>query len=337
MNSRDRVIRAIEFGSPDRVPVQHGVLPAAYFVHGQALVDLLNEFHGDFGHVFAIPDRESMYGPYRAGRHTDEWGCVWENEQDGILGICVGHPLEDWSNWSSYKLPDTMLQQQADNVQRSLEAPVGHEHYVFGFGTNIFERMQWLRGYESLMYDLAASAKEAYILRDALVEWAVANATISAQTDVDGMAYGDDWGTQVALMISPATWREFYKPAYARMLEPGKRAGKHIHFHTDGFTWEIMHDLVEVGVDVLNVQHTIMDIREIAREFGGKTAFRSDLDRQHILPHGTRQQIRDHVKEVIGCLGSYGGGLIGHGEIAPDVPLDNVRAMLEAWRELGTY
>jgi len=337
VNSRERVRRAIEFDGPDRVPVQHGVLPAAFFVHGQALVDLLNEFHRDFGHAFGIPDRESMYGPYRAGRHTDEWGCVWENVQEGIHGICVGHPLEDWSNWSSYKLPDVMPQQHADNVQRGLEAPAGHEHYVFGFGTNIFERMQWLRGYETLMYDLATRAKEAYILRDALVEWAVENARISAQTNVDGMTYSDDWGTQVALIVSPATWREFYKPAYAKMLQPGKSAGKHNHFHTDGFTWEIMHDLVEVGVDVLNVQHTIMDIRAIAREFGGRTAFRSDLDRQHILPHGTRQQIRDHVKEVIDCLGSYGGGLIGHGEIAPDVPLANVRAMLEAWREFGMY
>ncbi|MGB9619641.1 MAG: hypothetical protein ACPL7K_04435, partial [Armatimonadota bacterium] len=147
MKSRERVIKAIEFGNPDRVPLQHGVLPAAYLVHGQALVELLKEFPDDFGYKPAIPSRESMYGPYRAGRHTDEWGCVWQNDHEGILGICVGHPLEDWSNWSSYKLPDVMPQQHADNVQRSLRAPAGHEQYVFGFGTNIFERMQWLRGY----------------------------------------------------------------------------------------------------------------------------------------------------------------------------------------------
>lgn len=337
MNSRERVIRAIEFKSPDRVPLLHAVLPAAYLVHGEALVELLKEFPDDFGHKPGIPDPESMYPPYRAGRHTDEWGCVWQNDYEGILGMCVGHPLEDWSNWSSYKLPDVMPRQHADNVQRNLQAPAGHEHYVFGFGTNIFERMQWLRGYETLMYDLATRSKEAYILRDALVEWAVENARISAATDVDGMAYGDDWGTQVALIISPAVWREFYKPAYKKMFDPGKSAGKHIHFHTDGVTWDILPDLVEVGVDVLNVQHTIMDIRAIAREFGGRTAFRSDLDRQHILPHGTPQEIREHIKEVIDCLGSYGGGLIGHGEIGPDVPLENVRAMLEAWMELGSY
>jgi len=328
---RERVFRAIEFKNPDRVPVQHAVLPAAYFVHGRALVDLLREFPDDFGYNPGIPKREHLHPGYRAGRHADEWGCEWDNEQEGMLGICVGHPLADWSNWSSYKLPP---------VYSPAPAPPGEtqrENYAFGFGTNIFERMQWLRGYDNLMYDIALGSEEAYMLRDALVEWAVECAKHSAETDIDAMGFGDDWGTQISLIISPKSWREFYKPAYKAMFEPARARGKHVHFHTDGFTWEIMHDLMEIGVDVLNVQHTCMGVEKIGKEFGGKAAFRSDLDRQHILPHGTRQEIRDHVKEVIECLGSYGGGLIGHGEIAPDVPLENIREMLEAWREFGEY
>ncbi len=43
------------------------------------------------------------------------------------------------------------------------------------------------------------------------------------------------------------------------------------------------------------------------------------------------------MREVVEALGRYNGGLIGHGEIAPDVPLENVRAMFEAWREFGKY
>lgn len=336
MTSQERVTRAITFSNPDRVPILHAVLPAAYLRHGQALVDLLNEFPDDFGCKPAIPSREDLYGPYRIGRHTDEWGCVWETEMEGMLGICVGHPLEDWSNWRTYRLPEVAPARQPDNIRREAGAD-SRQHYVLGFGTNIFERMQWLRGYETLMYDIAMRAPEAYILRDAITEWAVENARAAAQTDIDGMAYGDDWGTQLSLIISPESWREFYKPAYAKMFAPGRAKGKHIHFHTDGFTRPILEDLIEIGVDVLNVQHEVMGLAEIGREFGGKVAFRSDLDRQHILPHGTREQVRDHVREVIDCLGGGGGGLIGHGEIAPDVPIKNVRAMLEAWREIGAY
>lgn len=314
----------------------HGVLPAAFYTHGQALVDLLQEYPNDFGvRHDRIPKREGLHPSYRLGRHADEWGCVWDNNCEGMNGICVGHPLADWSNWSSYKLPDIPSAESLKGDYKGGET--AREYYKLGFGNNIFERMQWLRGYENLMLDIALANKEAYTLRDALVEWTVEYVKRSMEGDNDGSHPSDDWGTQRSLIISPASWRDFYKPAYAKTFEPAKARGKHIHFHTDGFTWEIIHDFIEIGVDVLNVQHETMGLDKVAKEFGGKVAFRSDLDRQHILPHGTRQQIRDHVKSVIDALGSYGGGLIGHGEIAPDVPMDNIRAMLEAWIEFGQY
>jgi len=334
VNSRERVIRAIEFKGPDRVPLLHGVLPAALMKHGQPLVDLLNEFKDDFGCVWRVPKPEEITGPYSEGTCTDDWGVVWQNDHHGMLGIPVGHPLADWSNWASYKLPPSPGDDWYAGMRKNIEES-GHQHYVNLGGLNLFERMQWIRGYENLLSDIALDADEAYILRDAMVEREIEYLRKAVKLDADGFHFGDDWGTQVSLIIRPETWRKFYKPAYARMWEICKSAGKHIHFHSDGVTWEILHDLVDGGVDVLNIQHSIMDMGAIAREFGGKTAFRSDLDRQHILPHGTRDQIRAHVKEVFEALGSYDGGLIGHGEIAIDVPLENARAMFEAWREFG--
>jgi len=336
VNSRERVIRAIEFKGPDRVPLFHGVLPAALLVHGQALVDLLNEFKDDSGGSWKVPEIEELDGTYREGTFTDPWGVVWQNDRDGMLGIPVGHPLADWSGYETYKLPANPGDDWYSATQKGIEDS-GHDHYVVLGAINLFERMQWLRGYENLLTGIALGAREAYILRDSLVEHHLEYLRKAARLDADAFHFSDDWGTQVSLIIRPDTWRNFYRPAYARMFEVCKAAGKHVHFHTDGVTWDIMHDLVEIGIDVLNVQHSIMDLRRIAGEFGGKVAFRSDLDRQHILPHGTREQIRAHVREVFEALGSYEGGLIGHGEIAPDVPLENVRAVFEAWREFGVY
>jgi len=336
LTGRERVIRAIEFKGPDRVPLLHGVLPAAILKHGQPLVDLLNEFKDDFGGNWKVIKPEDITGPYAEGTFTDEWGVTWHNDYHGMLGIPVGHPLADWSNWQTYKLPPNPNDDWYSATQKSIEDS-GHEHYVMFGGLNLFERMQWVRGYENLLSDIALDAQEAYLLRDAMVEHQIEYLRKAARLDADGFHFGDDWGTQVSLIIRPETWRRFYKPAYARMFEVCKAAGKHVHFHSDGVTWEIMHDLNEVGVDVLNIQHSIMDLAAIKREFGGKSAFRSDLDRQHILPHGTRDEIYAHVREVFDALGSCDGGLIGHGEIAPDVPLENVRAMFEAWKEIGAY
>jgi len=334
VNSRERVIRAITFGGPDRVPLSHGVLPAALLTHGQPLVDLLNEFASDFGSAWSVPKPEEITGPYAAGDSTDEWGVAWHNDHHGMLGIPVGHPLADWGNWKSYKLPPSPDAQWYANTRKWIEES-GHQHYINLGGLNLFERMQWVRGYENLLADIAMDAEEAHLLRDAMVDREIEYLREAVKLDADGFHFGDDWGTQSSLIIAPETWRSFYKPAYARMFGVCKSAGKHVHFHSDGVTWDILHGLVDAGVDVLNIQHSIMDVRAIAREFGGKTAFRSDLDRQHILPHGTPAQVKAHVHEVYQALGTYNGGLIGHGEIAPDVPLENVRAMFEAWREIG--
>lgn len=336
MTSRERMKRAIHFQGPDRVPLFHGVLPAAILKHGQPLIDLLNEYRSDIGQVFGMPRIEELDPAYQAGTHTDGWGVTWDNDCDGMLGIPVGHPLADWSNFETWQMPATPDDEWFSSFQKEMQDS-GHEYYTLLGGLNLFERMQWLRGYENLMVDLALDAEEAYVLRDRLVERELESLHRAVKTDVDGIHFGDDWGTQISLITSPDTWRRFFKPAYARMFEPCRTAGKDVHFHSDGVTWDVMPDLIDVGVNVLNVQHTIIGLDRVAERFGGKVAFRSDLDRQHVLPNGTRDEIRAHVREVVEALGSYSGGLIGHGEVAPDIPLENIRTMFEAWREFGTY
>jgi uroporphyrinogen-III decarboxylase len=194
-----------------------------------------------------------------------------------------------------------------------------------------------LRGFDNVMLDLAVGEPRLYELRDRLVQYHLDSLRQDVLTPADGVGFGDDWGTETGLMISPKLWRSFFRPAYAAMFGPVLAAGKHIHFHSDGYTWDILADLVDMGVSVLNVQHSVMDIRRLGRELGGKVAFRSDVDCQQVLQHGTRQKVYDHVKEIIECLGDHGGGLIGHGEIEPGMPLENVRWMLEAFHLFGRY
>ncbi len=338
MDGHERMVRAIEFGGPDRIPMLHVVLPGAAAKFGRALEELLAEYPDDAGGWW----RKLAYTrrlAYAQVRYTDEWGCTWENLHSGLLGRIVYHPLADWENWARYRFPPLPPPQQFlavdDEAARSR-----HSHYIFGSGGvfgdyALFHQMIALRGYEDLMVDLATGERHVYMLRDALLERYLAVLKQDVMTAADGIGFGDDWGTQSGLMVSPSLWRRFFRPAYQEMFSVARAAGKHVHFHTDGATFDILGDLVNIGATVLNVQHATMDIRKIAREFGGKVAFRSDVSSQGLLQWGTRQQIYDHVREVIDCLGSYNGGLIGHGEIQPDQPLENVRWMLEAFRELG--
>ena len=336
VNSRERVYRAISFKKPDRIPLQHGVLPAALFRHGQGLCDLLGEYASDvYTGPWSIPSPEKLPVSYRRGGGTDEWGCVWANRVDGVLGQIVGRPLADWSRFGSYEFPAHASLEEITTFQKGLNAE--HEAHVLAGGFNLFERMQWLRGYEQVLIDIATGAPEAYELRDALTEWGAEELRRWVTTNADGISLADDWGTQTALMIHPDQWRRIFLPSYRRFCEIAHQAGKVVHFHSDGMVWEIMEDLVDAGVDVLNVQQHVIGLERIARRFAGRICFRTDLDRQFILPRGTPEEVRQHVRQTIEALGSPRGGLIGHGEIGPDVPLENVRAMFQAFREFGVY
>ena len=157
------------------------------------------------------------------------------------------------------------------------------------------------------------------------------------KTDVDCVRFGDDWGAQDRMLVHPDMWRRFFKPRYKRMFDVIKEAGKFVWFHTDGWIWEIIDDLIEIGVDVLNPQHGCMGDERVAARVGGRVCIRTDIDRQYLIPWGTPDEIRAYVKKVLKLVGGYNGGIILHGEVGPDVPLENVQALYSAYYDYGRY
>ena len=97
----------------------------------------------------------------------------------------------------------------------------------------------------------------------------------------------DDWGSQKSLLINPKQWRKIFKPLYKEYIDLAHQAGKKIFMHSDGYIFDIYGDLIELGLDAINSQLFIMDIEEIGKHFGGQITFWGEIDRQHLLPHGT--------------------------------------------------
>lgn len=116
------------------------------------------------------------------------------------------------------------------------------------------------------------------------------------------------------------------------MFSKVKSRGLHVWFHSDGNILEIIPDLIELGVDVLNCQTSLMDMNEL-RKFAGKIAFRTDIDRQNILPFVSPNEVKDYVFDLFHQIGTSDGGIIACGEISEDIPLENIKAMYEAFTE----
>jgi uroporphyrinogen decarboxylase len=102
--------------------------------------------------------------------------------------------------------------------------------------------------------------------------------------------------------------------------------------HSDGYILDIYEHLIEIGVDAINSQLFIMPIEEIGQRFKGRITFWGELDRQHVLPFGSPDDVRAAVRRVRNALGGEkDGGVIGQAEFNKDVSLENMRAFFEAW------
>ena len=282
MNARERVRRTLSHQSPDRAPRELWALPGIGMYRRDELDALLASYPSDF----ASPDvthgtgPDVQYGtghktrgtPAVVGTYVDEWGCPFTVAEPGVIGEVKAPPLADWSALDHLKAPDEILE-LADFSRVDAGCAATDKFVKAGTTVRPFERMQFLRGSENLFMDLAWGVPQVMRLRDLVHEFFLRELECWVQTDVDGISFMDDWGSQTNLLISPAMWREIYKPLYAEYCALIHDAGKAVFFHSDGHIRSIIPDLIEVGVDALNSQLFCQDIEEIGREFKGQITF----------------------------------------------------------------
>ncbi len=332
MDSRDRVIKAIEFAEPDRIPNGCYNLAVPPGPRSESLKRLFGKYQQDFASVSGAARTLDWAQSWSKGSFTDEWGVTWRNLQDGIIGQPVGHPLDDWGKLADYKLPDPLI-----NIEESRKSisKADHSKYLLLDGGSIWHRLHYLRGFREILLDIVAGRKELFSLIDKLVDHNLEQLRSMLELDVDGVMFGDDWGTQQRLMIKLEQWRRIFKPSYKKMFDEVRKKGKHVFFHSDGYVIDILPDLIDMGLDVANVQVSLMGIRTLRERFGGKLCIAADVDRQNVLPFGTQSQVKDLVKDIIQGFRGLGGGLILYGEIGPDVSIGNAESMLEALWKYG--
>jgi hypothetical protein len=331
MLSRERVRRALTFTCPDRAPRDLWSLPGINMFRRDELDAMRERFPTDFGGVDATYGRSERASgtPALVGDYVDDWGCGWSVAEPGVVGEVKHPPLADWSALDHWRPPFEML--DGADLSRVNASYAASTKFVSGGGANPWERMQFLRGTQNLMMDLAWGVPEVFRLRDMVHEFYLCNIEMWVKTDVDAIGLGDDWGTQRALLISPKLWRSFYKPLYADYCRLAKAHGKFVFFHSDGHIMEIYPDLIEIGVDAVNSQLFCMDIEEIGRRFRGKVTFWGEIDRQNILPFGTIEDVRSAVRRVRSALDDGRGGVIAQCEWGIGVRGENVAAVFETW------
>ena len=102
--------------------------------------------------------------------------------------------------------------------------------------------------------------------------------------------------------------------------------------HSDGYTLDILPDLIEIGLDAINTQIFCMGMDKLA-PFRGKITFWGEIDRQHLLPYASTEEIRRAVDKVHAALYDR-GYCIAQCEFGPGAKPENVREVFIRWNEL---
>ncbi|MEN6372981.1 MAG: uroporphyrinogen decarboxylase family protein [Armatimonadota bacterium] len=347
MTKRENILKTVRFETPDYIPMIFSFNPACWNHYPKdALFELMSEHHFLFPDFDANHPPVPYYGPQqRAGQpYTDGWGCVWKTTKDGISGSVAEHPLESWDAFDGYTPPDPALScgleprdwnQIASNLQKVrsngelTSGSLNHGH--------TFLLMCDLRGYQNLLFDMIDQDPRLYKLLGVIEDFNLSVVTRFLELGIEWMSYPEDLGMQIGPMISPELFRRFIKPSYQRIMEPARKAGCIVHMHSDGDIRSLAADLVDGGVQVLNLQDLVNGIDWIVENFAGKVCIDLDIDRQTITPNGTPQQIDALIREEVENLSTKNGGLMMLYGLYPGVPLENVKVLMDAMERYAFY
>jgi uroporphyrinogen decarboxylase len=332
MTSKERVIRTLKFEQPDKVPVNLWCLPAAKLKYGDALEKLIAESEIDIiSAPFADPTDDPRH--FQVGSYTDVWGSEWYNRQAGIIGEVKTAPLEDFSKvWECKSPKEILLSGKKGLTETQQFISQNNDKFILGGWITIFERMQFLRGTENLLIDTFMESDEFYKLCEIVEDYYTTYLDLWLETDVDGIVFADDWGTQISLLIDPESWRRLFKPIYKRLFEKAKNAGKFVFMHSDGYILDLYDDFIELGVDAINSQVWCMGLDKVAAKCNGRITNWGEICRQNILPFGTSEDVQYAINQMKKHLW-VNGGLIGQFEAAHDQPLENIKTGINGWNK----
>ena len=311
---REDFFKAMRREQPERIPF--------YFSLCESLEEEFARKHGsrDYRAHYGVPFRDVNISPTRhqhdysgyfaEGRIPDritEWGL-------GLKKGSLYHfeqfisPMQHFDStdqvWE-FPLPDVLESYRWEDIEEQIEKHKaadlvtisGQDAYI-----DIFEPAWYLRGLENLLMDMLSDDPIAEACLDRILGVKREMAARYAALGVDIIIFGDDVGTERAMMMSADLWRKWLKPRLREVISAAKDVNPNVlcYYHSDGAIEEIIEDLIETGVDILNpVQPECMNPIKLKERFGGELSFWGTLGTQTTMPFGTPGDVRRVCTEMI--------------------------------------
>jgi len=345
---------------PDRVPLQFDLCRQLTDAFGEKLdipIHYTTSYFEDVTYRISANELRTAMGsdcvivggslPSGYSHPTTDDGCIvnefgMKMRQGPLYMEVVDPPLKNVSTVTGVKdhpFPDPYAAGRFEDAQKYCEK-FKDDYYIIGdLELTMFE-MAWHHvGLEKFFLDMALGEDYVTVLIDRVMEFSLGIARQLVDIGVDAIWFGDDFGSQDGMMISPDMWRLLFKPRFAELWQEvkSKNSDLLICYHSDGAVRPILDELADIGMDVFNpVQPNVPghDPDDLKSGVGDRISFWGAIDQQHLLPFGTPEEINADVAEKIRILGAGGGYLCSPAHIVQaDTSMENVEAFIAAVKE----
>ena len=342
MTSRERVLQAIAGKPTDRTPCDYSAISSVTdrLVEKLGVADyeeLLKHLGVDMRRI-AGGHRQPVSEPDSDGYVTTMWGPKSRNGNPGDGKPNYISPFNEDSTVEdvhAHAWPDP---ERVDfSHVREACARFHGEYATYGSPwCPFFHEIGWIVGQEDLYVWMHTKPEVIHAIIEHVVDYEV-EVTRRFLDAADGMIdityFGNDFGTQRGLFISPEQWNQFIRKPLKRFYDLSHDYGCKVMQHSCGSIRAIIPWLIEDGLDILDPIQTAatdMDLAGLTRDFGADLCFHGGVDTQRTLPFGSEADVRGEVRSYLDlCRDSGGYILAGNQEFIEDIPLENILAMYD--------
>jgi len=343
MTPRERVITALEHRPPDRSPRDFWAEECTWnrllaHVGHDDRQRLLDELGIDVRHLKIAdpPERkvdggvfQNFWGERYVYRQTP-WGPMREDVHGALADAKTFDDLRNF-DWPS---PDALDHAPLAEQCRCLDEYA----LLYGFA-DVWQRPALVRGWEGMFVDMIERPDWAHFLSRKFTDFYLEDYTRAAEATggrIDLFLLISDLGSQNGPLISLPMFREFVAPYIKEMVDCIHALGAKMLYHSCGRIGPFIPELIALGVDVLDSIQPVgpeMAPERLAADFAGRISFRGGMDMQHLLPHGSPEEVRTEARRYCDVLGRDGGYILAPANLFhPDAPPENILAVYQTDR-----
>ena len=268
----------------------------------------------------------------------DKYGRLYCLSEHGSPMVVEG-PIKEPSDMKGY---DMVAKLEPDDFARAryIIDEMGKDRAHIMSLDDPFKESWLLRGsMTNLFMDYVLNPGLVHALARIATNFDIAVIDAAAEIGVDVIMMDGDLASERTTLISPKHYREYVKVYQREIVEYAQQRGLRIIKHSDGNVWPILDDFVEVGFDGFHpVQPQSMNIVEVKERLAGKACILGNIDCRNLLPFGTEEEVEEAVKETIEKAAPEGGYIItSSNSIHAGCKPENYIAMVQAAHRYGVY